>query len=133
MADTKISGFAALTTPASGDLLVIVDVSDTSMAASGTNKKITYADLVTWTEAEVDFGTVPVTSASFTVTDAKVSATSRVAVVQSGNVATGRVGNDAEWDSVSYAALPGSGSFTLTAFASGAIAGKRKFLYQVAA
>lgn len=46
MADSKISALTALaTTPASGDLLVLVDISDTTMAASGTNKKITFSDL----------------------------------------------------------------------------------------
>ena len=47
MADTKISGLTALTgaNTASGDLLTIVDVSDTTMAATGTNKKITLTEL----------------------------------------------------------------------------------------
>jgi len=47
MADTKISGLTALTgaNTASGDLLTIVDISDTTMAASGTNKKITLTEL----------------------------------------------------------------------------------------
>lgn len=41
MANQKISELTALTAPASGDQYVVVDVSDTSMAASGTNKSIT--------------------------------------------------------------------------------------------
>ncbi len=42
MADTKISVLAEHTTPlAPGDLWTVVDVSDTTMAASGTNKKVT--------------------------------------------------------------------------------------------
>ena len=41
MADQPISGLTALTAAATGDLLEIVDVSDTTMAATGTNKKIT--------------------------------------------------------------------------------------------
>lgn len=45
MANSKISDLTALTTPASGDLIPIVDVSDTTQAASGTTKKITYANL----------------------------------------------------------------------------------------
>ena len=40
---TKITGYTAITSPAPGDLLAVVDVSDTSMAASGTTKKITLA------------------------------------------------------------------------------------------
>ncbi len=49
MANTKISDLAALAgaSIASGDLFVLVDVSDTTMAASGTDKKTTLADLVT--------------------------------------------------------------------------------------
>lgn len=46
MANTKkISEYGALVTPDGSDLLEIVDVSDTSMAATGTNKKITLAEL----------------------------------------------------------------------------------------
>lgn len=45
MADEKTSALTALTTPAGGDLLAIVDISDTTMAATGTNKKLTIANL----------------------------------------------------------------------------------------
>jgi hypothetical protein len=46
MAAEKISGLTALAVaPATGDLLAIVDVSDTTDAASGTTKKITTANL----------------------------------------------------------------------------------------
>jgi hypothetical protein len=49
MADMKISGLTALTgaNTATGDLLEIVDVSDTTMAATGTNKKITRDEMKT--------------------------------------------------------------------------------------
>ena len=41
MADAKITGLAALAAdPADNDMFVIVDVSDTSMASTGTNKKL---------------------------------------------------------------------------------------------
>ena len=46
MADSKISDLTALTTAATGDLLVIVDISDTTMAASGTDKQITAGELL---------------------------------------------------------------------------------------
>jgi hypothetical protein len=46
MADQPISGLTALTAAATGDLLEIVDVSDTTMAATGTNKKITAGQLM---------------------------------------------------------------------------------------
>lgn len=45
MANTKISNLTALTTPSDNDLLVIVDTTDTTMGASGTDKKITKANL----------------------------------------------------------------------------------------
>ena len=53
MADTKISDLTAITGPgtASGDLFLVVDVSDTTMAASGTDKKITKAEMLTIFEA----------------------------------------------------------------------------------
>jgi hypothetical protein len=44
----KITDLAANSAAATGDLIETVDVSDTSMAATGTNKKITLADFVTW-------------------------------------------------------------------------------------
>lgn len=47
MADTKISALTQLTgagSAADGDELVVVDKSDTTMAATGTNKRITVAD-----------------------------------------------------------------------------------------
>jgi hypothetical protein len=48
MADTKISALTAITgaNTATGDLFPIVDVSDTTMAASGTDKSITRAELL---------------------------------------------------------------------------------------
>lgn len=85
-----------------------------------------------WTEYEIDFGTAGVYDATFTVVDAAVSATTEVAVVQSGAAATGRGAGDALWDSIAYAAVPAAGQFTLYALATpGPVAGKRKILYQV--
>lgn len=48
MANTTvaISGLVALTSPSSGDLLPIVDVLDTTQAASGSTKRITVANLL---------------------------------------------------------------------------------------
>jgi len=42
---SKITGYTALTSAATNDVVPIVDVSDTSMAATGTTKKITLANL----------------------------------------------------------------------------------------
>ena len=41
---TEISGLVALTSPASGDLLPIVDISDTTQAPTGSTKKITFSN-----------------------------------------------------------------------------------------
>lgn len=48
MAATKISALTSIagSAIAAGDLWTVVDVSDTTMAASGTNKKLTTTDLV---------------------------------------------------------------------------------------
>lgn len=55
MADTKITDLAALSgaNAATGDLLPVVDVSDTSMAASGTDKKLTLDGLREWFDQPV--------------------------------------------------------------------------------
>jgi hypothetical protein len=46
MADTRITALAELAErPAAGDVAVIVDISDTSMATSGTDKKIAFSNL----------------------------------------------------------------------------------------
>jgi len=45
MADAKISGLSELTSPANGDLIPIVDVSDTTQAVSGTTKYIQKSNL----------------------------------------------------------------------------------------
>lgn len=89
---------------------------------------------VTWTEVEIDFGSSkPQWSKTFTITDADCTTAALVQVVQSGNVATNRVGNDAEWDQLMLAATPGTGSFVLTALAvPGPVVGRRKVAYQIA-
>lgn len=137
---SKITALDTLTAAniADADVFVLVDVSDTSMAGTGTDKKITRAELgkavAQWVEVEVDFGSTPQWSKTFTVTDANVTTATRVAVVPSGNVATGRVGNDAEFDSLICTALPAAGSFALTVAAfPGPVVGRRKVQYQIAA
>jgi microcystin-dependent protein len=45
MADTKITGLGESTAPDDADVFPNVDVSDTSMAATGTDKKVTWANL----------------------------------------------------------------------------------------
>lgn len=45
MADSKITALTEDTSPATGDLVVTVDISDTSMSANGTDKKVTLANI----------------------------------------------------------------------------------------
>lgn len=56
MADAKISALTALTTPADGDLVPVVDISDTTDAAEGTTKRVTVAALATAVAASVPTG-----------------------------------------------------------------------------
>jgi hypothetical protein len=137
---SKITALDALTAAdiTDTDLFVVVDVEDTGMAITGTDKRMTLGELgkavAQWVEVEVDFGSSPQWVKTFTVTDANVTTATRVAVVPSGNVATSRVGNDAEWDSLICTALPAAGSFTLTVAAfPGPVVGRRKVQYQIAA
>ena len=92
------------------------------------------AGAANWTETSIDFGSdVPKYDATFTVVDATVTPASKIAVVPSGTVASGRVGNDWEWDGLILSALPGSGSFTLSATAfPGPVVGRRTVQYQIA-
>ena len=71
MADSKISALTALAAaPAVGDLFVVVDISDTTMAASGTNKKITWANV---TLALTDGTTTMATSQAQTFTNGLIA------------------------------------------------------------
>lgn len=48
---TKITDYAQLTTPVGADLMEVVDTSDTSMAPTGTNKKVALSDLKTFVKS----------------------------------------------------------------------------------
>ena len=75
MADTKISALTALTgaNVADGDLFPVVDVSDTSMAASGTNKKMTRVELRTALVTETLIIPIGDETTAITVGTAKVT------------------------------------------------------------
>lgn len=106
-----------------------------STADSGGKTVVTIAGAAgaSWTETEIDFGTLPVYTARFTVTDATAVPTSKIIIGESGKVATSRVDGDAEWDSIAVSASPGTGSFTVYAVANpGPVVGKRKVHYAIA-
>lgn len=86
----------------------------------------------TGVETEIDFGTTPVFDKAFTITDAGVSATSKILVTQSGNAATGRQQDENEMDPLHCWTLPAAGSFTLRCRGlEGPVAGKFKVFYAV--
>lgn len=87
----------------------------------------------TWTEVEIDFGSLPVFDKLFTITDASSTTSSKIIISESGKAATGRVSGDAQWDNIQMAANPGNGSFTVYAKAfPGPVVGKRKIHYTIA-
>jgi hypothetical protein len=50
MADLRISELTELTAPAGGDHLAVVDISDTTMAASGTTKKLPWSEVTDYAD-----------------------------------------------------------------------------------
>ncbi|MDD4986341.1 MAG: glycosyl hydrolase family 28-related protein, partial [Dehalococcoidales bacterium] len=51
-ADVEITDLTSLTEPATGDILLVIDVSDTSMDSDGTAKQLTIGDLVSSTKLD---------------------------------------------------------------------------------
>lgn len=83
------------------------------------------------TETEVDFGSTAVPDASFTITDARVSASSLIIPYVSGNTpSSSRNIDEIRCECYSMIATSGSGSFTLyIAPKMGTTTGKVKVLY----
>jgi len=109
MADSKISALTALAeAPAAGDLLVLVDVSDTTMAASGTDKKITYANL---TSALTSGATTFATSSAQTFTNG-ITTSGNVGIL---NTSPGTIGAlNVSQENGEFAAIFGSDANAVT-------------------
>jgi len=88
MANKKITELTALTSVASGDLIPIVDVSDTTQAASGTTKKITQANFV------AGVLTSPTMSGTVTLTGATIVNTGTITLPTSTDTLIGRATTD---------------------------------------
>jgi hypothetical protein len=106
MADTKITALTAITTvdPAV-DVLPIVDISDTTMAASGTTKKITSNQILG------SGGTA--TLASATITGDLTVATTALKVVSASNRVLINMGSAIQGDSLEISAKSDGGAISL--------------------
>lgn len=85
----------------------------------------------TLTEFEIDFGNLPVTNKTFTITNVAILNTNKIIVTPSPNTATGQQGNDWEVDSATFTAKANNGSITLYVNSPFVISGKRKLYYQI--
>lgn len=70
---------------------------------------------VTGGQTEIDFGTTPVSESSFTITDASVTATSKIICTVSYEAPTGKDQDELEMDDLQLRVAPASGQFTLYA------------------
>ncbi len=83
-------------------------------------------------EVEIDFGAAAVRSRKFSITDATVTAASKIVATQSGKAATGRSADENEMDMLHLRAVPGAGTFTLhAACLTGRVNGKFKVSYLI--
>lgn len=71
MANAKISDLSAISTPASGDLIPLVDISDISQGSAGSTRKITYTNLT----SGLTSGLASLTSAQSFITGVKTFGT----------------------------------------------------------
>jgi hypothetical protein len=69
--------------------------------------------------AEIDFGVDAKFSAVATITDAAISATSKIIITQAGIAATGRQADENEMDAITCNAMPATGTFTLRCHTAG--------------
>ncbi len=122
MADAKISALTAATDLIATDLLVVVDVSDTTQAPSGTTKKLTKANLLnkgtltadspetvqqTWSNAGTVFTAFKVnptntagSAESSLIADFQADGVSKVSLSKAGAITAAYIGNSASSDPV---------------------------------
>jgi hypothetical protein len=112
----------------------------TTIAASGnlTCAQVAYSQLSgtptlpSWTNVDVDFGTVAKRAVTQSVTDAAVSSSSKIILQQLGIAPSGRQADEAEMDSLLCRAIPASGSFKLICTSlEGSTHGTHRVVYQV--
>jgi len=104
----------------------------TIIKAGGSNASVPAGNSISTTE--IDFGTTPVYSKLFLITDPAVTSASIINVFSTGRTATGRHAEDDDlWDMPIYSAwVEEDGSFWLNATAfPGPIVGKRGIYYSI--
>ena len=83
-------------------------------------------------EVEIDFGAAALREKRFTITNAAVTAATKIVATQSGKAATGRSADENEMDYLHLRAVPGAGTFTLhAACLTGRVSGKFKVSYLI--
>lgn len=83
-------------------------------------------------QVEIDFGTTPVSEASFTIADASVTATSKILGMVAYVAPTGKDLDELDMDGLDLKFGPGVGQFTIYARGmDGYVADKFKVSYQV--
>ncbi len=83
-------------------------------------------------EVEIDFGASAVREKRFTISNAAVTAATKIVATQSGKAATGRSADENEMDYLHLRAVPGAASFTLhAACLTGRVSGKFKVSYLI--
>lgn len=80
-------------------------------------------------EIEIDFGAAPLSSKTFTITDAGVITTNKILIYTSPKPGTGRVGNDWEVEMPFFTAKAGVGNFLLSVVFPHLVVGKRNIYY----
>lgn len=117
MADTKISALSAAGAMHTDDLLVVVDTHDTSMAASGTDKRLALAQLFAALTGDVAYSGFAGTIANNAVTDAKMAtgtANTLAGYDASGAFSGVAVGSGLSLSAGTLTATGGGGSGTVT-------------------
>ena len=111
MANRKISDLTALTAPASGDFLPIVDISEA--AAASKNKKITYSDFLN----NIPTGTITSTMIlDGTILNADINASAAIVDTKLATIATG---GKVSGTAITSGNISTSGSFTSTSTVTG--------------